>query len=183
MEWPSKHSAKVFILELHSSAIYNKVCQCENGRKIPVIMWHLIELQNLVQMKKKCKIIVTRLGWGKATTTLLKQIGWLSVKQLYVYHSLLLVFKMQQSGKPAYLKEKFRNNFAYRTRQATRSCFVISETPRTEKSRKSFVHSNIITWNSLPADIRKIDKLPRFKQKLKEWVLKNVQIWDALDET
>ena len=104
---------------------------------------------------------------GTATTNLLKQIGWLSVKQLYVYHSLLIVFN---------LKEKFRNNFAYRTRQATGSCFILNETPRTEKSRKSFVHSNIITWNSLPADIRKINKLPRFKQKLKEWVLKNVPI-------
>ena len=127
-------------------------------------------------LQNKAARIVTRLGWGTATTTLLKQIGWLSVKQLYVYHSLLLVFKMQQSGKPAYLKEKFRNNFAYRTRQATGSCFILNETPRTEKSRKSFVHSNIITWNSLPADIRKINKLPRFKQKLKEWVLKNVPI-------
>ena len=127
-------------------------------------------------LQNKAARIVTRLNWGTATRVLLNQIGWLSVKQLYVYHSLLLVFKMQHSGKPAYLKEKFRNNFAYQTRQATTSCFILNDTPRTEKCRKSFVHNNIITWNSLPADMRKTEKLTMFKLKLKEWVKKNVPI-------
>ena len=136
------------------------------------------ENKNLQVLQNKAARIVTRLSWGTATRTLLNQIGWLSVKQLYLYqyHSLLLVFKMQHSGKPAYLKEKFRNNFAYQTRQATTSCFILNDTPRTEKCRKSFVHNNIITWNSLPADMRKTEKLTMFKLKLKEWVKKNVPI-------
>ena len=41
---------------------------------------------------------VTRLAWGTSTHHLLNQIGWLSVRQLYVYHSLLLLWKIRISG-------------------------------------------------------------------------------------
>ena len=43
-----------------------------------------------------------RLGWYTQVSTILKQCGWLSVRQLLHYHSLLLAFKMIQDKKPAY---------------------------------------------------------------------------------
>ena len=36
-------------------------------------------------LQNKAARIVTRLRWGTATEVLLNQIGWLSVKQLYVF--------------------------------------------------------------------------------------------------
>ena len=40
-------------------------------------------LQSLQVQQNHAARIVTRLGWGTDTKTLLGQIGWLSVKQLY----------------------------------------------------------------------------------------------------
>ena len=88
-------------------------------------------------------------------------------KQLFTYHSLLLVYKMPKVDKPAYLRSKFRTNFPYETRQATGNCFSIDETPKHEKTKDAFVFNSTVMWNSLPSDLRKAEKL---KIKLKEWI-------------
>ena len=60
-------------------------------------------LKALQVLQNKAARTVTRSGWRTETAALLRQIGWLSVKQLVVYHSLLLVFKINRDGKPGYL--------------------------------------------------------------------------------
>ena len=83
---------------------------------------------------------------------------------------------MMEEVNPFYLKDRFRTNFDYQSRQAIGCCFVIAETPKSEKSRKSFVNNTTLLWNSLPVEIRKIEKLEMFRNKLKEWIKKNVPI-------
>ena len=83
---------------------------------------------------------------------------------------------MQKVDKPAYLRSKFRTDFPYQTRQATGNCFSIDETPRHEKTKDAFVYSSTVIWNSLPADLRKAEKLETFKIKLKEWIKSNVPV-------
>ena len=133
-------------------------------------------LRFLQVLQNKVARIVTRLSWDTGTDVMLSQVGWLSIRQLYVYNSLITVFKMTNGGKPEYLKEKFRKDFAYQTRQATGHCFNVHETPKTEKSRKSFVHNTTYWWNSLSADMRKTEKLQAFKLDLKKWIKINVPI-------
>ena len=126
-----------------------------------------------VQQNKAARI-VTRLEWGTSTHTLLKQIGWLSVQQLYVYHSLLLLWKIQTFKKPRFLEEQFTRHFPYQTRRATSSCLSVSAKPRTELCRRSFVYSSTLNWNKLPYDLRIETKLETFKAKLKIWVRNNI---------
>ena len=98
-------------------------------------------LRSLQVLQNKAARVVTRLRWGTETGFLLNQVGWLSVRQLIAYHSVLLVFKIKQESKPASLKLRFRDNFAYRTRQATNNSLVRCETPRSELSSKAFVYN------------------------------------------
>ena len=128
-----------------------------------------------VQQNRAARL-VTKLGWDTRTSELLKQVGWLSVRQLFVFHSLVLVWKIKKSEKPYYLNKKFYKNFSYGTRQATSNCFVVNTTPRCEFSRKSFVHSSTVLWNTLPTDLRNSSTLQAFKLKLKLWVIQNIQI-------
>ena len=44
---------------------------------------------------------------ARATRTLLLQCGWLSVRQLVEYHSLVLMFKVLQDRKPVYIHYKY----------------------------------------------------------------------------
>ena len=82
----------------------------------------LISLQVL---QNKAARTVTRSGWRTSTAAMLRQIGWLLVKQLGVFHTLMLVFKISKTGKPGYLSSKLRNKFLYRTRHATGNCLAV----------------------------------------------------------
>ena len=133
-------------------------------------------INSLQVLQNKAARIITKLGWGTRTSVLLKQLGWLSINQLIVYHSLILVFKFNQNKKPAYLHGKFKKNFSYRTRQATGNCIQVSETPGGDKTKTAFVHNSTILWNSLPLNLRKTQKLLKFKMELKKWIMTNVAI-------
>ena len=133
-------------------------------------------LRILQVQQNRAARIVTRLGWRTSTSTLLNQIGWLSVRQLYVYHSLLLLWKIRNSGNPQYLNEKFVQRFNYSTRQATSNSLSIYSTPRSEMSKKSFVFNTTVLWNSLSIALRKTQSLMVFKRNLRSWVKNNVEI-------
>ena len=146
------------------------------SRIIYVIQVYRSASEYLQVLQNKAVRVVTRLRWGTATAVVLNQIGWLSVMQLYTYHSLLLVYKMQKVDKPVYLRSKFRNHFPYQTKEATGKCFSIDETPKSEKTKDAFVYNSTVMWNCLPSDLRKSEKLETFKIKLKEWIKSNVPI-------
>ena len=75
-------------------------------------------MKSLQIIQNKAARVVTKLDWSTPTGELLKQCGWLSVHQMAVYHSVLLVFKVMQTESPAYLHSMFNTKHQYRTRQA-----------------------------------------------------------------
>ena len=86
----------------------------------------------------------------------------MTVKQLIVYHSILTVYKIRQSGEPEYLKEILSND-------NIRGNLAIPVTDLT-LAMKSFCYRAGYDWNSLPNEIRSIRKLDQFKSKLRKWV-------------
>ena len=134
-------------------------------------------LASLQVLENKAARAVTRLPWGTPTAVVLNQIGWLSIKQLTVYHQLISVYKIKCDQKPVYLWEKFRDKFNYKTRQATGNCLQVSRTPKSDTSKDSFVHKSTILWNTLPVKLRTSQlSLLKFKMELKIWVKANIQI-------
>ena len=61
---------------------------------------------------------MTKLDWSTPVAELLKQCGWLSVHQLIVYHSVVLVHKVIQKKSPKYLHSMFDAEYKYKTKQA-----------------------------------------------------------------
>ena len=93
---------------------------------------------------------------------LYNQLDCMTVKQLIVYHSILTVYKIRQSGEPEYLKEILSND-------NIRGNLAIPVTDLT-LAMKSFCYRAGYDWNSLPNEIRSIRKLDQFKSKLRKWV-------------
>ena len=60
-------------------------------------------LHSLQILQNKAARIVTKLDWGTPTSVLLSQCGWLSVYQLSVYQTCILVHKVLASKSPLYL--------------------------------------------------------------------------------
>ena len=77
---------------------------------------YLIKFIQVIQ--NRAARLVTKLDWYTPVQKLLDQCGWLSVKQLVEYHSLLLVYKVKAEGKPVYLQQKLCRTFGYNTRLA-----------------------------------------------------------------
>ena len=75
-------------------------------------------IKSLQVIQNKAARVVTKCGKRTPVKEMLKQCGWLSVSQLGVYHSLVLLFKILQTKSPRYLYSKLSNqvNLPYRMR-------------------------------------------------------------------
>ena len=135
---------------------------------------YLIDALQVIQ--NKTARIVTRLPWGTSTRTLLNQLGWLSIRQLVVFHDLVLVYKTKKDKKPVYLYEIFSKQFGYKTRAATANKIVQSLKPESEEKKKSFVYRSLMEWNLLPSEIKNIEKLDKFKIEAKKWIKTNIEV-------
>ena len=102
--------------------------------------------------------------------------NWLSVKQLIVFHDLLLVFKIRKDKKPAHLYNKLSSEYNYRTRYSINNEIRQTHIPKSEIYESSFVHRAVSAWNALPTEITNISEIHKFKSNLRNWVKNNVDI-------
>ena len=91
----------------------------------------------------------------------------MTVRQLVVYHTILIIYKIRLHKEPEYL-------YTCVHRENIRQNIVVEKTELT-LTRKGFIFRGAENWNSLPMEIRNIDKIGQFKPKLKQWLLKNVK--------
>ena len=128
-----------------------------------------------VQQNKAARL-VTRLGWGTPTRTLLLQCGWLSVRQMVVYHSLLLLYKCKQTGKPGHIYSKINHRFNRITRLANLGGIKDDRRFESSTAQNSFIPRTVKVWNEeLPAILRAERSVTEFQVKLKAWVKIEVQ--------
>ena len=133
-----------------------------------------------VSMNKVARL-VTRLDVFTSTSFLLQQCGWLTVEQLMVYHSTVLLHKTLKQQKPTYLYKKVTSGTEqYNTRQAALVAAGVIEYAGVENCELGVTSSSwswaFVKWyNRLPADLRAESKLGKFKTRLKEWVTKNIE--------
>ena len=135
---------------------------------------YLLSLLQVIQnTAARC---VTRLGWRTRVSVLLLQCGWLSVRQMVFYHTMVQLFKIKQDRKPVYLSEKISNEFKHKTRLATGNGIRETEKVKSDERKKSFIPRATKQWNSLPVSLRSFVTLKQFKKELKVYVRRNVNI-------
>ena len=141
----------------------------------------LINCLQIIQ--NKAARYVTKKGIRTPVKILLKECGWLSVKQLVVFHNCLSVYKIKHHLKPAYFSEKFGGIFVHedtepissRTRlQSTGGIRPLNLRNKSNLDRQSFAFNSVDSWNSLPFQIRQSKSLSTFKKSLRAWCLQNV---------
>ena len=135
-------------------------------------------LNSLQVVQNEAARTVTKLSRYTSTAELLKQTGWLSVRQMAFFYSVLMVHKIKNSDKPAYLASKLRNNYQYDTRNSRVN--IIQQGP--EFRAKRALTMNSWRWyasknfNILPVDIRSCSQTNSFKLKLRCWVKENIPL-------
>ena len=135
-------------------------------------------LQALQVVQNKAARFVARKGKYTPVADLLLQCGWLSVRQLVFYHSVMQIYKTIFTTYPQYINSKLSNQFPYNTRLAQSDSVRMGADfqSKLELTEKSFMNRATISYNLLPPELRRTPKLETFKEKLKVWVQENVKI-------
>ena len=133
-------------------------------------------LSSLQILQNKAARYVTKLGWYTPVKTLLTLCGWLSVRQLAVYHSLNLIYKTKRDEKPVYFHQKFSKHFSHSTRLARGNGIKFDTKVNKKSTEQNFTYNTIKIWNELPREIRQVESLFHFKKEVKIWIKLNIPI-------
>ena len=137
-------------------------------------------LATLQVLQNKAARCVTRLPWMTPTSTLLTQCGWLSIKQLIMYHSLVLIYKVKMDKKPDYIYQHIGDMQGRNTRQEAERVGnnLLRDVRNMEKetAKRTFIPRTIEDWNSLPVRLREINSITLFKKELKQWIRESIPV-------
>ena len=135
-------------------------------------------LHTLQVLLNKAARVVTGFSCFTLTRKLLDTCGWLSVKQLVMYQTTIMVHKTFQTSKPLYLHSRLSNEHSYRTRQQTSGCIRMDHSFRYKGDipRNSFRCRGANSYNSIPAEIRASLTMVTFKSKLRKWIKINISL-------
>ena len=131
-------------------------------------------MRSLQIIQNKMARVVARVTWTTPTKKVFHQCGWLSVSQLVMYHSVLLVYKVKASKQPRYLSDMFKGTFMYYTRLAGGGKIKLEGRPKLELTKNSFKWRAAQQFNQLPTQIRNSKTLQNFKSKAKAWIQDNI---------
>ena len=120
------------------------------------------EIKDLQTLQNKAARIVTHSPLRAHRKDMYNKLGWLTVKQLVIYHTLLTVYRVRQAKEPEYLSSILCND--------NRLEKIIVPNIRLTLTQKSFTTRGACNWNSLPLEIRKIETISCFKQEVKKWI-------------
>ena len=124
------------------------------------------EVKELQVLQNKAARIVCHSPLRAGRKEMFDLLGWLSVKQLILYHSLLSVYRIRSSQEPEYLASRLSRENRY-------SNIIL---PKTNLSlyRHSFAYRAARDWNMLPQGLRQIRTTKNFKKELMTWVKREI---------
>ena len=129
-----------------------------------------------VQLNRAARL-VTGLSCFTSTKKLMDTCGWLTVKQLVMYQTTIMVHKTFMTNKPYYLHSRLDTEHSYRTRQHTSGCIRLDQTFKytSDLPKNSFRCRGAHYYNTIPAEIRATRNMNTFKSKLKGWIRRNIE--------
>ena len=125
----------------------------------------------LQRIQNKAARVVTKLNLSTAG-------HWLSVHQLAVYQTCVLVYKVLEHKSPQYLFTMFTTDYTRNTRQAARmEIRQDSEVPDLNLTMDGFRWRATMEFNKIPAEIRQMKTLKSFKTSLWKWITTAIPIY------
>ena len=130
-----------------------------------------------VQLNKAARL-VTGASCFTSTRRLMDSCSWLSVKQLVMYQTVIMVHKTIKMAKPKYLYSRLDTHHTYRTRHHSSGCVRLDETFRCKGDlpMNSFRNRGAHDYNKIPAEIRAIRNMNTFKTRLRMWIKVNISL-------
>ena len=126
----------------------------------------------LVQQLTAAKAVCGFQSWGWSKKKLMDKVGWISVRQLIYFHTVLQTHKTLTTGVPRSLHASLPTIYPYRTRNSTIGKIRFGDY---FTSTATFKYRAMSCYNGVPGEVMNVS-LPTVKKKLKQWVQQNVPI-------
>ena len=124
------------------------------------------EIKDLQVMQNKAAQLVTNSPPRSIRNPMYDRLGWLTVNQLVMYHTLLAVYRVRTTGEPEYLAESLCND--------NRNGHIILKSTKLTLLKESFKFRGACNWNALPNSLRSLSKIGAFKKGVKVWIKQHV---------
>ena len=131
-------------------------------------------LDALQILQNRAARLVTKSSWYTPSAIMLQQVGWLSVRQMVSYYSLIILFKAKQNKVPYHIYDRISAPFNLDTRLSRNNGIKEDRKMKSRIATQSFLPRTICQWNRLPPDIRSISEAQKFKLKVKQWVKQQI---------
>ena len=141
----------------------------EDNRKLQVLQNQVCRLLLPSRILADSQYIKQNLS----TEELLGRTDVLSVHQLGAQNTLIMAKKIQLSGKPTYLADRFSARHSSNTRTGT--TLQLPEVTL-NLSREGFIYRSSKLFNLLPENIKNENRISQFKKKTRVWVKQNVPV-------
>ena len=135
---------------------------------------HMMKIQRL--QNRAARIICNNFDRNISSSTLLKSLNIMNIKQRQQYFILILMFKCMNGLAPTTLNDNLNfvnDSHSYVTRASVQNDLTLPK-PNCEIFCQSFMYLGPLMWNSLPCHIRNISDIIQFKHIIKNYVMSNV---------
>ena len=119
-------------------------------------------LRRMQQFLNKVAKWTTGLGRRTKTRDLMKASGLLSIREMILQHSLMLMWKVIHLKKPMNLYREMRIDEEYK---------IEEQVCRLQFTKRGFRQRTSTQWNEMPPELRGNKSMTQFKIMLKRWVL------------
>jgi hypothetical protein len=106
-----------------------------------------LQIQQLTAARTVCGFQ----SWSWSKSRLLRRVGWMSVRQLIEFHTVLQAHKTLNSGLPRPLHASLNTEYPYRTRSAANGNIRLGETLN---STSTFKYRAMVSYNSVPGEVK-----------------------------
>ena len=138
----------------YCSSIWSNTSE-ENIKKIQLI-------QNYA-----ARIIAGNVGKYDHVSPVLKELGWLPIKEHLQYRDAVLVHKCMYNQAPSYLSQKFIKRNQIHDRETRSQNELDTPKYRTATGQRTFKYRGTKIWNALDGELKSTANLKHFKSKLK----------------
>ena len=122
-----------------------------------------------VQQLTAARTVCGRHSWRWNKGRLLRKVGWMSVRQLIEFHTVLQAHKTLTTELPRPLHASLCTEHPYRTRGAASGNIRLEA----NSSTNTFRYRAMVSYNAVPGKVKK-GSVGTVKKNLKQWVLKNI---------
>ncbi len=122
------------------------------------------------------RVIAGNVGKYDHVSPVLKELGWLPIKEHLQYRDAVLVHKCMYNQAPSYLSQKFIKRNQIHDRETRSQNELDTPKYRTATGQRTFKYRGTKIWNALDGELKSTANLKHFKSKLKTRLLEgNIQ--------